>query len=287
MMQKVSVIIPVYNVALYVEECISSVLSQTYSELEIIIVDDCGTDNSMELVEKAIAGSDRDITVLRHPCNQGLSAARNTGIRHATGEWLYFLDSDDYLTPHCVESLMQMAGKYPEAEIVYGSANMVSGNTYEHLYCRTDKLYDCRNQIKLMVMREMLPGTAWNKLIKRGWLLEHRLFFRPGIVHEDTHWNYFAAKHVTAIATCKTVTYFYRYNPTGIMASRKQERMDSMEILIKDFALHIDRRCVREQLYHVLYTARTLYITRYGGEGRPALVRYFLAGIYLLKILLK
>lgn len=87
---KVSIIIPVYNVAPYVEECIQSVLRQDYKNLEIIIIDDCGTDNSMELVEKLVKNSSRDIVILKHDYNKGLSAARNTGIRRATGDYIFF-----------------------------------------------------------------------------------------------------------------------------------------------------------------------------------------------------
>lgn len=87
---KVSIIIPVYNVAPYVEECIQSVLRQDYKNLEIIIIDDCGTDNSMELVEELVKNSSRDIVILKHDYNKGLSAARNTGIRRATGDYIFF-----------------------------------------------------------------------------------------------------------------------------------------------------------------------------------------------------
>lgn len=286
-MKKVSIIIPVYNVAFYVEECINSVLSQTYKELEIVIVDDCGTDNSMELIEKTLAGSDCDVIVLRHPCNQGLSAARNTGIKHATGDYIYFLDSDDYLAPNCIESLVRMAEKYPEAEMVQGSAvRMPAYQPTKNISVQTEKeFYRGRNQLKRMILLEKFPTTAWNKLIKRTWLLGNKLFFCPGIVFEDIHWNYFVAKHVTAIAFCREVTYFYRYNPTSIMATKRLELEKSVEFIVKDFADHIDRRCVLHQLIRILHASHSLYIMRYGGETKPALVRYSLAFIYLWRVL--
>lgn len=91
-MHKVSVIMPVYNVARYVEEAIASVLNQTYKDFELIIVDDCSTDNSLALCE---AFDDKRIKIVRHDVNRGLAAARNTGIRHAGADILGFLDSDD------------------------------------------------------------------------------------------------------------------------------------------------------------------------------------------------
>ena len=90
---KVSVVIPVYNVRLYLERCVQSVLRQTYKDLEIILVDDGSKDDSGKLCDQ-LALSDQRIRVI-HQENQGLSGARNTGIRQATGEYIIFLDSDD------------------------------------------------------------------------------------------------------------------------------------------------------------------------------------------------
>ena len=104
----ISIIVPVYNVALYVESCIRSVIRQTYDgPMECIVVDDCGTDNSMDIVEKLVAEYDGPISfkVLHHEHNRGLSAARNTGMDEAKGDYLFFLDSDDELTEDCIEKL--------------------------------------------------------------------------------------------------------------------------------------------------------------------------------------
>ena len=89
---KVSIIIPIYNVASYIEECVQSVINQTYSNLEVILVDDCSADNSMDLALKIISQSDKSsiFKIEKHNRNRGLSAARNTGIRRAAGEFIYF-----------------------------------------------------------------------------------------------------------------------------------------------------------------------------------------------------
>ena len=107
---RVSIIIPVYNVEPYIERCIESVLCQTYRELEVILVDDSSPDCSMDLARKCIDNSNRnklDIIHLRHDHNLGLSAARNTGIEAATGDYLFFLDSDDWITDNCISLLVQ------------------------------------------------------------------------------------------------------------------------------------------------------------------------------------
>ena len=106
----VSIIIPVYNVEPYVEDCIRSVIRQTYGgKMECIVVDDCGTDNSMDVVERVIGEYNGPIPfrILHHEHNRGLSAARNTGMDAATGDYLFFLDSDDELTDDCIEKLTE------------------------------------------------------------------------------------------------------------------------------------------------------------------------------------
>ena len=123
----VSIIIPIFRVSDYVERCIISVLRQTYTEIECIIVNDATDDDSMEKCDRVLKkyGGDKEFKILHHEVNRGLSSARNTGIKAAKGEYVYFLDSDDEITPRCIELLMAAAIKRPDAE-------MVVGNYYEH-----------------------------------------------------------------------------------------------------------------------------------------------------------
>ena len=98
-MLKVSIIVPVYNVAPYITRCLNSIYNQSYPNIEVIIIDDCGTDNSMTIINSYLTSEQHAITkVIHHHQNQGISSARNTGINNANGEYLYFIDSDDYLT---------------------------------------------------------------------------------------------------------------------------------------------------------------------------------------------
>ena len=160
---KVSIIIPVHNVAPYVEECIQSVLRQDYKNLEIIIIDDCGMDNSMELVEELVKNSSRDIVILRHDYNKGLSAARNTGIKQATGDYIFFLDSDDFIETYCISVLVEIAKDCVDADMVYGSSlriregysseNIVNSNGFK-------RQYDNRRQIQRMMLNPCLLYTS-------------------------------------------------------------------------------------------------------------------------------
>ena len=104
----ISIVIPVFNVEIFISECLQSVIRQTYTgPLECIVVDDCGTDKSIEIAEQLIAEYDGpiDFKVLHHDHNRGLSAARNTGMDAAKGDYVYFLDSDDWISDDCIEKL--------------------------------------------------------------------------------------------------------------------------------------------------------------------------------------
>lgn len=288
---KVSIIIPVYNVAPYVEECIQSVLRQDYKNLEIIIIiDDCGTDNSMELVENLVKNSSRDIVILKHDYNKGLSAARNTGIRRATGDYIFFLDSDDFIESYCISVLVKTAKIYINADMVYGSSFSSGGYLPENILNRhdLDELYDNRKQIKSMMLNyTKFPLTIWNRLIKRSWLLKHNLFFKEGIVLEDLHWNFYAAKYVTSIALCKKTTHYYRCNPNGIMNSQEEKIIESGYIILKDWILNLDRHCLFKQLYSIFHLAHITYVRKYGGANRQKCIRVFYPLICILEMFIK
>ncbi len=290
---KISIIIPVYNVAPYVEQCIKSVLSQDYEDIEIIIVDDCSTDNSMELVREMLKETSRTVYILTHQYNRGLSAARNTGIMRATGEYIYFIDSDDYIESDCISSLVKTAQIYPKAEMIIGSSKAVpAGINFVDFADRADlkEYYDDRNQIKkMMLVDHQFPYVAWNRLINRDWLLKHGLFFKEGIIFEDLHWTFFAAKYITGIAFYKRNIYYYRYNPDGIMASTNmQKTIENYDIIVKDWLGHIDSRRFLAQVHIMIIYARCAcrlryvhYIQKLERGDKPCYIKILYPLIYL------
>src|SRR5690554_5458375 len=114
----VSIVIPLYNVEQYVDECLESVRQQTYENLEIIVVEDCSTDNSLKALEPYLA--DERVRLIQHEQNGGLSAARNTGIEAATGEYLMFVDSDDVVERTLVEVCIRAARRLSADVVTYG-----------------------------------------------------------------------------------------------------------------------------------------------------------------------
>lgn len=217
---KISIIVPVYNVEQYIKECFDSIAAQTYKgDIECIFVDDCGQDDSVAILEKLIAEYHGPIqfSIVHHEQNKGLSVARNTGIHHSLGDYLYFIDSDDTITPDCIEKLVALAEKYPGVEVVQGSTKSNS----DWLMLKWNLTPEYSESFKwirtTMLKRYVLPMTAWNKLVRRDFVLEHELYFAEGMIHEDEVWNFMLSKYVHRIAFCFDATYNYRVNDEGIM----------------------------------------------------------------------
>ena len=127
-LMEVSIIIPVYQVSAYIERCLESVVNQTYTDIECIIVNDATQDDSIEKCEILIEKYDGPIhfRIIHHEINRGLSAARNTGTKAAKGAYLYYLDSDDYISPDCIEKLVSVVKDDPSIEMVQGNSLMKS-----------------------------------------------------------------------------------------------------------------------------------------------------------------
>lgn len=224
-MKGISIIIPIYNVEKYVAECLNSVISQTYdhSKIECIIVDDCTPDKSMEIVNEIIGEYSGEMTFItrRHKENQGLSAARNTGISIATCEYLYFLDSDDYIYPNSLELLMEVVEKDKDID-------MVVGNFFDE---RINKLQmnihnnEMLKSIDLLYFGKMENKSAWNNLIKRNLFSIHNLRFPVGRYFEDIVLNYQLFSYVNKVYVVSQCTYFYRDNLNGIIRNQSVEKL--------------------------------------------------------------
>lgn len=249
----ISIIVPIYGVEPYIMKCLISIMSQSLtSGVECILVNDCTKDESINIAQKLIDEYRGNIKfrIINREENGGLSAARNTGILEAKGDYLYFLDSDDYITPDCIKVLAETALRFPKAQIVQAGAEATTKG-FEYMSLKSTNLKEYTEDIRY-IKREMLmahyPPTAWNKLIKRDWLLKHNLFFKEGLLHEDDYWNFFAAKHVTAYAICKQDTYIYNIRSGSITQAPNERNIKSRLKSASDFMDNIDPICQREQL---------------------------------------
>ena len=226
---KISIIVPVYNVADYVQKCVESVLSQTYANIELIIIDDCGEDNSIQIVKTLLDRSSLKIpyTVLTHEINKGLSAARNTGINNSMGDYLFFLDSDDMIEENCISQMVKCINKYPDCDIVQAGAkvNSLKFNWLNYQTWTFDGDYSDNTEWITHIMLKRLnciPVTVWNKLIKKNFIIDNKLFFCEGITHEDELWTFQAARCIKNIAFCRFNTYHYNIRE-GSITTRESE----------------------------------------------------------------
>lgn len=177
----ISVIVPIYNVENYILECLQSVAIQTKTkDVECILVDDCGTDKSVKVAEQFISAYEGDISfaLLHHPENKGLSAARNTGIKNARGNYLFFLDSDDMIKPYCLDELLVLAETY-RADMVQGSyeSDLASMKHFED--SRLPEFSDDKSFIKRTLLNyDVNPVMAQNRLVRRQLVVENNLWFK-------------------------------------------------------------------------------------------------------------
>lgn len=234
----VSIIIPIYNVAPYVRECLQSVMRQTYRDMEVLLVDDCGTDDSITIVRSMLGGAEDAVVdsvhfrILHHKHNRGLSAARNTGIEAATGEWLFFLDSDDWIAEDCIATLVKAATQEEGIEMAVGQLETFDENG--NLNVKLLNGEDCPRQnlpdgvYSGDILRRYLSGSfyemAWNKLVSRSFLRQHDLYFKEGLIHEDTLWSFCCACKLSKIVVVGRTLYHYRIQTGSIMAKSMGER---------------------------------------------------------------
>lgn len=174
----ISIVIPVYNVASYIVRCLQSVVAQkNISEMEILLVDDCGTDNSIALATEFLAGCKGiNYQILHHAQNGGLSAARNTGLKAATGEYVYFLDSDDALTEEALAELMKPL-EDQHYDLVIGDYITHPNPTASSMLVLPEGPVMGQENILQTYAQGLWYVMAWNKLCRREFLMENNLFF--------------------------------------------------------------------------------------------------------------
>ncbi len=218
---KISIIVPVYNVEAYIEDCLRSVAAQTYNgEIECIIVNDCTTDNSCSIIEKFIAGYNGSIqfTLLHHDKNRGLSAARNTGIDAATGEYVYFLDSDDEITTDCIELLAAPLTNKKYDFVIGDYATAGSDKEFPPLLLDKGEI-TTNGEIRKLYFQGNWYMMAWNKLCNLHFIKKHCLYFKEGLINEDELWSFQVACTAKSMYVVKEETYIYKIRKSSIIGS--------------------------------------------------------------------
>ena len=254
----VSIIVPMYNVAPYLVRCLDSVASQDYAgTLECIIVDDCGQDNSREIADHFIASYVGNVSfcILEHEGNKGLSCARNTGLLAAQGDFVYFLDSDDELSPNCISLLMHQVDRHPEVEMVQGYISCDYSSFFNMTaFDNIDYVEDARwiRQYFYTWQGPRLNVNAWNKLVRRSFLVENNLFQREGIMYEDELWMFHVCQYLTKLAFVHKETYIHYRTGDSLLARIKRNSpfsIRSTEIIFSEILSDVQSPFARYQLY--------------------------------------
>ena len=220
-MPKVSVIVPVYNVEKYIERCIKTLITQTLSDIEIIFVDDGSKDNSKKIIEKYLKLYPNKLKYL-YKENGGLSSARNYGIPYAKGEYIAFLDSDDYIEPTMYEEMYNTAQKEKsdmvECDFIWEYPNK--------------QVYDCGviyNGKKDAL--EKARVVAWNKLIKRDIIEKEKIEFPNGLRYEDVEFFYKILPSLNKISFVKKYFIHYIQRENSIVNTQTNRTKDIFVVL--------------------------------------------------------
>ena len=256
-MMKVSLIIPIYNVSNYIERCLKSAFNQTYKNIEYILVDDASPDDSIikawDIIDKY---PNKDVKVTVHSQNKGLSAARNTGVRESTGEYIYFLDSDDALPLDAISVLISYVSAI-KPDFVVGEFDIISPykSNYHKLNLSDGLLLNDNKSISNAFFSHKWYETACGKLLKRELFFEKGCWFYEGILHEDILWSFNLAILAVSMIACTKPTYQYYINSNSITQNKSDRNFDSMEIVFAEIIKIIEEKNIRLSSYLVDYLA--------------------------------
>jgi len=239
-MLKISVIIPVYNVEKYLPECLDSIIKQTFKDIEIICIDDGSTDGSLNILNE-YASKDARFIILNQG-NQGVSAARNNGLDIATGKYVAFIDSDDYLISNdYFENLYNACEKY-NADI--SVASIIRGNEKKSEYIlkieKEEVATDYVEKLNLCALPDL--NHVWNKLYKRKSLINSGVKFPEGMIYEDVCVTHKYLYYMTKLVSVPDIVYFYRkLNGSLITVNSTKTKCDFKKAEASMFKFFLDK----------------------------------------------
>lgn len=233
---KVTIGFPVYNVEKYVYKSLESILAQDFDDYEVIIVDDCGTDRSMETILelKETHSKGNHVRIIKHEQNKGLAEARNTAIKNARSKYIFFVDSDDRITPHALSTFFDAAEKY-QAEVVIGSNYKQKG---EDIWVEDGDVFPSKHFIKegeftsylYQNMKDIMPNTAWNILFSMDFLNKYHLLFPDIRFQEDIAFDELYHPCIQRIVFLPDLTYYYLLRADSLMNVQARNNIGINEV---------------------------------------------------------
>ena len=264
----ISIVVPVYNVEKYLEKCLSSIVSQSFEDYELLLVDDGSPDRSGAIIDEW-AKKDKRIRVI-HKQNGGISDARNAGIEQAKGDYLCFIDSDDWIAPDMIETLYDLAIK-SGADLVCCNFMQVNEQgeqlrkpaTVKPGVYTQDEFWTQRFNSEVKIYYDV----AWNKLYRRK--LFESLRYPVGLIHEDDQVLYDVVSQCNLIALTDKIGYYYVIRDNSIMRTRRSLR----NLSAPDAFIHWAEMFVKEGKWSfaeeaLLYGVHELLFCEYGKNGK-------------------
>ena len=258
-MMKISFVLPVYKVELYLRECVDSLVRQTYKDIEIILVDDGSPDGCPAICDQ-LALEDNRIKVLHKP-NGGLSDARNAGLKVATGEYVVFVDSDDmWIGENSLNKLVALIKRYPQCQFYGFNCQYYYPNTqcyFKWVSYAEDLQQPVSGSVALhsLVGSGTLPMSACLKIIDRQWLLDRQITFKVGQISEDVPWFVNLLDKCDSCVFVNDYIYAYRQNVVGSISSSGGEKSfkSVLDIINTELKL-INNRTFTPEAKYALYS---------------------------------
>lgn len=220
---KISIVIPVYNVENFLVKCLDSVVKQTYQDIEIIIVNDGSTDQSYSILQRYLV-KDKRIKVINQE-NQGLSAARNVGMENVSGEYVWFVDSDDYIAIDACEKIVDKLNSKPFDLLFLGRYRVWDKcKLYDRVSWEGEKIETGEQYLLGAVAHNIFTASACNKIIKTSLLKEYNIYFEQGVLYEDLYFVFKCLLHADCVTTLEQALYFYRQNRQDSIINTIKER---------------------------------------------------------------
>lgn len=275
----VTIVVPMYNVEKYIEKCINSLLNQTYQNIEIIIINDGTKDNSLAIAERK-AKEDRRIKIISQP-NQGLSAARNTGIDNASGDYICFVDSDDFIHTDYVKLLLECI---LENDVDISVCNFFyideQGNTWKRKE-KEKKIYNNEEALKDIFSKEQNTEVmTWNKLYKIQLFRDNKIYFPVGRYHEDNFTTYKLYYYANKIAMISDELYYYLQRNNSIMGQKfNKKRLDILDAIgetksfFKDKKIKLNEEIQCYEIITKINILNNMIRDKYKGRERIDIIR--------------
>lgn len=227
---KISVIVPIYKVEDYLSRCVDSIINQTYKNLEIILVDDGSPDNCPQICDD-YASWDNRIKVI-HKINGGLSDARNAGMKIATGEYISFIDSDDWIDTHMFEDMFNQL-YMDNSDVVSCGVKWVEedGTLIRNVSLDKSTIINRNDAVREIIIDGKLKQHVWNKLYKAE--LIRGISFEKGRYHEDVFWSYQIFGKVDRVSIMDSSYYYYVQRSSSIMGEEySAKRLDTLDAMM-------------------------------------------------------